>query len=148
MKSRWMMMVGVAVFAAAATASMSFAQDDKEAAGAGAAPMLANMWDCVENHTNKTLHISVTTNSGTIHAYPAPGYQVRFGYNAWNKKAVLTAYEYGKDNLIYNSEFTLVNQQGQSQPSCLHITSTTTKDAELKREKSKMEGSEKVAPLR
>ena len=50
---------------------------------------------------------------------------------------MLVPYEYGKDNLIYNREFTLMDQEGKTKPNCLQFTPKTTVQGELPREESR-----------
>jgi hypothetical protein len=115
--------------------SLSFGQDE------GTLPtpptITAAKRDCIYNGTDKVLTVSVTTNYRATWAYLHPYRSFHFYYYAWNKKAMLVAYEYGKDNLIHYREFTLMDQEGKTRPNCLQITPDTTVNGELPREESR-----------
>jgi hypothetical protein len=135
MKVWWSTLAAVAVVVAATTASMSFGQD--EGAISAPATITTPKWDCVHNGTDKVLTVSVTTNYRATWTYMHTFRSFHIYYYAWNKKAMLVAYEYGKDNLIYNREFTLMDQEGKTKPNCLQITPKTTVHGELPREESR-----------
>jgi hypothetical protein len=136
MKVWWSTLAAIAAVVTATTVSMSFGQLDENALPA-APTISAPRWDCVYNGTNKVLTVSVTTNYRATWTYLHPGKSFHFYYYVWNRKAMLVAYEYGKDNLIHHREFTLMDQEGKERPDCLQITPETTVEGELPREASR-----------
>jgi hypothetical protein len=135
MKAWWPTLAAIAVVVTATTVSRSFGRAEEDLLTPPG--ITTPRWDCVYNGTDKVLTVSVTTNYRATWTYLHPGRIFHFYFYPWNKKAMLVAYEYGKDNLIHNREFTVMDQEGKTRPNCLQITPNTTVQGELPREESR-----------